>query len=422
MATVRFYLDTRATAGDESKTAPLKIAVCHRGSTSYINLNVSLLPSQWDAERSKVVRHTRQQSVNAMLKQRLLEVESAIFKVSEHVSLKALTATKLRDCITHVIAQRAAPAPALQSVMERQEKPGRSFISVFDENMSMKSPGNQRVIRGTRNRLVAWLGEKALAEVSLEDVTLKWISDFEKFLSLTCKSANTLGLHVRNIRAAINYAIDNELLTKYVFRRVKIPKEPTRKRNMKVEVLRKVFFAQGLEPSLERYRDMFMLMFMLRGINFVDLCYLQGIEDGRIEYVRAKTHKKYSIKVEPEMLYIINKYRGKKYLLDYMDTHGDYRSFYQVASLGLRRIKAVLNQRRDGLPVKGLSTYWSRHSWATIAASIDIPFDTIMAGLGHGGSTVTDVYIERDPAKVDTANRRILDWVLYGKDYREESR
>ena len=57
----------------------------------------------------------------------------------------------------------------------------------------------------------------------------------------------------------------------------------------------------------------------------------------------------------------------------------------------------------------------SRHSWATIAAYLDIPKDTIAAALGHGGHTVTDIYIEFDMRKVDEANRKVLDYVLYDK-------
>ena len=63
----------------------------------------------------------------------------------------------------------------------------------------------------------------------------------------------------------------------------------------------------------------------------------------------------------------------------------------------------------------GITTYWARHSWATIAASLDIPKETIAAALGHGGNTVTDIYIDFDRAKIDRANRMVIDWTLYGK-------
>ena len=63
----------------------------------------------------------------------------------------------------------------------------------------------------------------------------------------------------------------------------------------------------------------------------------------------------------------------------------------------------------------GISSYWSRHTWATIAASLDIPKETIAAALGHGGNTVTDIYIAFDQRKVDEANRKVIDHVFSGK-------
>ncbi len=60
--------------------------------------------------------------------------------------------------------------------------------------------------------------------------------------------------------------------------------------------------------------------------------------------------------------------------------------------------------------------YISRHSWATLAAELDIPKETISAGLGHEiGSDVTSIYIKFDQKKVDDANRRVIDY-LFGKE------
>lgn len=54
------------------------------------------------------------------------------------------------------------------------------------------------------------------------------------------------------------------------------------------------------------------------------------------------------------------------------------------------------------------------HTWATIAASLDIPKETIAHALGHGNDTVTDIYIDFDKKKVDETNRKVLDFV-FGK-------
>ena len=51
-----------------------------------------------------------------------------------------------------------------------------------------------------------------------------------------------------------------------------------------------------------------------------------------------------------------------------------------------------------------------------IAAALDVPDDTIAAALGHSGAnTTTSIYIERERRKVDEANRRVIDFVLYDK-------
>jgi integrase len=58
-----------------------------------------------------------------------------------------------------------------------------------------------------------------------------------------------------------------------------------------------------------------------------------------------------------------------------------------------------------------LTIYWMRHTWATLAAELDIPKETIAAALGHGGNDVTDIYIRFDQRKVDKANRQVIDYV-----------
>lgn len=60
-----------------------------------------------------------------------------------------------------------------------------------------------------------------------------------------------------------------------------------------------------------------------------------------------------------------------------------------------------------------LSAYWARHSWATIAYSLDVPKETISEALGHEiGSRITSIYIAFDRRKVDAANRKVIDYVL----------
>ena len=130
--------------------------------------------------------------------------------------------------------------------------------------------------------------------------------------------------------------------------------------------------------------------------------------DGRVDYHRAKTHRLYSIKVEPEAAALIEQYAGRERLVNFAEGCQDYRYFY-------RRLSGVLRVVGKRLGIEGLSTYWARHSWATIAAALEIPKETIAAALGHGGHSVTDIYIDFDARKIDAANRLVLDAVFGGR-------
>ena len=173
------------------------------------------------------------------------------------------------------------------------------------------------------------------------------------------------------------------------------------------------------EETTRKYHDIFKLSFLLIGINLTDLHGLKAIENGRIEYVRAKTHRPYSIKVEPEAMQIIRMYQGKDHLLIWGDKYKNSDDLLRRTNRGLRTIGPVKKNKRNEKTYEPLqpeiTTYWARHTWATIAASLDIPRDTIAHALGHGNNTITDIYIDFDIRKVDEANRRVIDWVLYGK-------
>lgn len=283
-----------------------------------------------------------------------------------------------------------------------------TFAQYFNGFAEKKA--NQRtksIYLATFSRMEAY--DPDLRKRNFEDITIRWLTDFDAFLAKTSPSANARNIHFRNIRTVINAAIDDELTNHYPFRRFKIRPVPTRKRSLSEVNIRKVFAGKGLEAWEIKYLDFFKLSFMLIGMNVVDLCNLTEVTDGRVEYVRAKTHKPYSIKVEPEAMELIKRHRGIKRLLDFTENCANYRYFYNNLCKGLASIK-------DKLGIKELTTYWARHTWSTIAADLDVPDAVISQALGHSGAnSTTEIYIYRNQKKVDRANRMVLDWVLYGK-------
>ena len=160
-------------------------------------------------------------------------------------------------------------------------------------------------------------------------------------------------------------------------------------------------------------------MFYLIGINPVDLFNLkpEDMRAGRIEYYRAKTGKLYSIEVIPEALEIINKYKGKDYLIDVLEEWGNYKDFAHRMNINLKQIGEMERKGLGGKKIRtplfpDITIYHARHTWASVAAGLDIPKETIAAGLGHEiGNRVTSIYIDFDRKKVDEANKLVAHYI-----------
>ena len=401
MATTKFYLDTRAV--EKNQPAPLKITITLKGKSAHLNLNIKLLTTQWDCKTNKIVNHPNKNFLNTFIVRRKLDVDTEIMRMQQEGTLGS-DVTKLKN--------------TLQRLFSGEELDTRTtFIQHFIKFANTKKESTKGVYMQTFNRLRDYSAH--IDELMFEDITKDWLVKFENFLAITAPSKNARNIHLRNIRAVFNDAIDDEVTTAYPFRKFKIRPVATAKRSLTVEQLRTLFNYE-VEEYAVRHLDMFKLIFFLIGINNVDLFNLEGItNEGRIEYYRAKTGRMYSIKVEPEALHIIYKYKGEKKLLNIADTYQKHVDYAKYLNKALQRIGEVKIGKQGKKTIKPLfpqiTTYWARHTWATIAAELEIPKETIAAALGHGGNTVTDIYIDFDRKKVDEANRRVIDWVLYGK-------
>lgn len=318
-------------------------------------------------------------------------------------------------------AERAKEMIMQQVFGEAPSVKMKSFIDYLDEFVSLKSnPGTKTVYETTRNKLLAFD-----PNCTFETMDRKWLVSFENWMSESGMKINAYAIHIRNIRAIFNYAIDEEITTLYPFRKFKIKKEETKKRSLTVDQIQ-LLKDYPCEDFEERYRDLFMLSFYLIGINIGDMLLLKhgNLVNGRIEYYRQKTGKLYSVKIEPEAQDIIDRYKGMEYLLNVMDEYTNYKDFISRINKALKNIGPFERKGLGGKKIRqplfpDLSTYWARHTWATMAAELEVPKETISAGLGHEiGSDVTSIYIKFDQRKVDVANRKVIDYV-FGK--KEES-
>ncbi len=256
---------------------------------------------------------------------------------------------------------------------------------------------------------------------TFDSVNLDWLERFYKFLVNRGMRVNSIAIDMRNIRAVFNRAIDDEVTTNYPFRKYKIRTERTKKRNLTAEQVR-TLRDYKCEDWQEEYRDLWMLQFYLAGINISDLLELKSLTDGRCVYRRKKTGRLYDIFVTKEAMEIINKYKGSHYLLNPLDRYGSATEYCRHMNRALKKIGEVdivedkagkMRKKKYNPLFPDLTTYWSRHTWATIAAELDIPKEVIGKALGHSewDNTTTDIYINFDNKKVDEAVRKVIDYV-----------
>ena len=401
----KLYLDTRGV--DETKEAPVKIAINVFGSSVYLSTGVKVLQSQWDRQTGQVRAHPLKARLNLALSEKKLKVDRALDELREEGKLHGVTPSEIKRLVT----DRLNPAT------EKKRQENGLFLPAFRKWSASRKAEGTRVSYGQTEKKILAFDRKA-ESLRFEDLTRDWLTRFEAWMEKNgSRSVNTRNIHLRNIRAALNDAIDDGRTVHYPFRKFKIIPEPTKDRSLSVEKLRELREAK-CEPWQEEARDMFFLSFFLCGINLGDLAGIGGAAEGVIDVSRMKTGQPLRITVIPEAQAIIDKYSGKSHLVNILERYRDYRSYAHRVNDALKRIGSEYNphtKQWEGTPVCGdLSLIWARFSWATLAGELDIPDKTVGSALGHSTrKSVTNIYMRNDmKKKVAEAQRKVAAYVL----------
>ena len=302
--------------------------------------------------------------------------------------------------------------PRLIEMVTGKKTVRESVEDMFADYAELKYEGTRLILERTCRKVLEF--DRA---VTFDAIDKKWLERFAAWLEKDGANVNGIAHHMRNLRAVVNYAIDEEITSTYGFRKYRIKQTQTAKRDLTVEQLR-VLRDYPCNSYLAPYRDMFLLIFYLCGINVGDLLLLkrENVKNGRVEYYRRKTKKYYSIRIEPEADIILNRYEGKEYLLYPMDTNSDYHIYLKHLNEALGRIgmDCGKGKKPKGTPLfPGITTYYARHTWASIAAEVDVPMDVIGQALGHTTPyTTTEIYVNRRLRKIDEANRKVIDFLM----------
>ena len=157
------------------------------------------------------------------------------------------------------------------------------------------------------------------------------------------------------------------------------------------------------------------MSFYMMGAPFIDLAFLktENIIDGRIQYKRQKTSRHYDIKITPQLQGILDCYiKGKKpheFILPLIKRETPQDQYMDVQSTQNRYNKQLKQIAKLAGIEENLTSYVSRHSFATLANQMEIPITAISQMLGHEKVSTTQVYLASFGKNVlDDYNERIL--------------
>lgn len=250
------------------------------------------------------------------------------------------------------------------------------------------------------------------------------LKKFETYLRNKQSSWNTVSTYMRALRSVYNQAADQHLTHEdsRLFSKVYTGVKNKKKRALEVEDMNKLLYyipQKELPEELILCRVWVTLMFQLRGMPFVDLAHLhkKDLEGNTLSYLRKKTGGEMTVEVPPTAMELIKIYKDTNpdspYLFPILSgtctdekSYTEYQNALRNLNYGVKRLAVMC-----GILAK-VSSYTTRHTWATLAKYCNFSQQLISEAFGHSSVLVTEAYMEQFKQKeIDKANETIIRYV-----------
>ncbi|NQY10435.1 MAG: tyrosine-type recombinase/integrase [Flavobacteriales bacterium] len=247
--------------------------------------------------------------------------------------------------------------------------------------------------------------------LSFAEVTPKLLKKYEANMLKNNKSISTVGIYLRSLRAVYNLQkIDSSI---YPFGQGKdkytIPTGKNIKKALTIEEISKIFNFKTTPNSIkEMAKDYWLFLYLCNGMNVKDFCLLkwENIDGNMLSYKRAKTKrsqkesKLISVALKKETLDIIKKWgqpslvKGSyifPHLKKEMNAEKERATYQQLTKIINKYIKKIATE--VGID-KNVTTYFARHSFATVLKRSGAKTEMISELLGHSSMSVTESYLD----------------------------
>lgn len=245
-------------------------------------------------------------------------------------------------------------------------------------------------------------------------VTVKWLLKYEKWMvagdvesGRPQKSITTVGMYCRAMRTIFNLAIEKKKINpgQYPFGKGKyvIPTGKGRKMALNEEQKNKILTFHTLDPAVRKAVDFWIFSYYCYGMNFADIARLRfsDIRDGVIVFDRQKT---INTTRERSLIEIPLRQEVTNIIKDWGNKEGGYvfpviRDGLNLDQINNRVHDFIADTNRylktacENLELPRITTYWARHTFATIAYKKGAGIEFIQKALGHSDIKTTQAYI-----------------------------
>lgn len=283
-----------------------------------------------------------------------------------------------------VLARAAAPHDAKDILTYIGERVGQL--------VNDGKTGTARKYMSLRNNMAEFLGD---SRWWLEDTDRLKIQSFNKFLMAKGITRNTASSYMRPLAAILRLANAQGLIEfdPHWFEGVYMGIDKTAKRALSVEDMIKIhaFDVEGSSP-LQLAKDIFLFSFYTMGMPFVDIAHLtkENLHGAEIVYRRQKTGQTIHVPLNKHSSELIARYASpdSEYIFPLLKESGfKYDTALRNHN---KRLKLIAERAKCSCKI---TSYMSRHTWATFARDSGVEISVISAGMGHTSEKTTRIYL-----------------------------
>lgn len=368
----------------------IRIAVGHKKQTRYL-VTRFVIDDLSQFRDGQVVNDLEAPAINSKLRNLLNEYQDALDKIN----------TDAYTC------------GQIVEYLSRFKRTSSTFNSVAKEMISEMKEEGRKGTAGLYELTLRYFNECTYGKIMLDMIVPKTIKDFDLFLNKEKGlNATTRGIHMAHVKAIINSAIRDKIVSyeTHPFEYYVKPAPEVRELDISVEEFKKIRDSDFPEKSLRVARDVFLLSYYLGGINLIDLMNINFKNATTIEYVREKSkntkrgEKKISLSIPLEAQPIIKTWIGRNGKLNfgYKFSYGNFRNY----------VTKELQRLADRLELNKHVVYYSaRKSLVQHGFELGIPLEVLEYCIGQSVKKNRPIfnYVKIMRKHADEAIRKILD-------------